>query len=185
MRAFISLNLNEKTIAILKDFQKRIKEDLGFTEAKKIKWESPDKFHVTMFFIGDISDDKAEDLKDDLKTIQKEKIGKLSLELGKLNGFPDLNRPKVLFAEVIDRVDKLNKLYGAINKIMKNYGCGQTGKFHPHITIGRVRRDFYLHKIVTTGLMEKNNFEIRNLHLMKSVLNREGSVHESIFSTEL
>ena len=185
MRAFISLNLSNETISILKDFQKSIKEDLGIAESGKVKWESPDKFHITMFFIGDISDDKIDKLKDDLKTIHDDNIGTIILELIKLNAFPDLLKPRVLFAEVMEREGKIYKLSGLINKIMKEYGYEQKGKFHPHITLGRVRREYNLHELNFGDKTINSSFKIQEVHLMKSVLSREGSVHERVFLIEL
>lgn len=185
MRVFISLNLSEETRAILKTFQKSVKEDLGFPESRKVKWESPDKFHITLFFLGDISDNKVEELKDEFKKIHEEKIGTISMEFGKLNAFPDIFKPRVLFAEVIEKECKLYKLNDAINSIMKRNGFEESGKFHPHITLGRVRRDSSLHGLKEKSIIEKSSFEVHGLNIMKSVVSREGSVHECIFFAEL
>ena len=183
MRAFISLNLNDETVTLLKGFQKSVKEELGYADSKNIRWEDPDKFHITLFFIGEIDDKRIEDLKIGLKNIKDEQTGLLSLGLGKLNGFPDLNKPRVLFVEVIDSENKLNRLSGVVNRITKDIGVDQSSKFHAHITLGRVKRDCRIKRL--TGLNIKHNFEIKELHLMKSTLNRDGAVHESLFSAEL
>lgn len=185
MRVFISLNLNEETRVILKEFQKSIKEELGFSESGKVKWESPDKFHITMFFIGEISDNKVEELRDEFKNIHEERIGAISLKLGKLNAFPNMYKPRVLYTEVIEKDGKLYKLNDSINRIMKRNGYEESGKFHPHITLGRVRRDCSLHGVKERSIIEKSSFEVHGLNIMKSVLSREGSEHESIFFAEL
>jgi 2'-5' RNA ligase len=185
MRVFISLNIDEETRAILKTFQKTVKENLGHSESGKVKWESPDKFHITMFFIGDISDNKVEELKDEFKNIHEEKISTISMEFGKLNAFPDIFKPRVLFAEVTEKEGKLYKLNDAINRIIKRNGIEESGKFHPNITLGRVRRDSCLHRVKENCITKKNSFEVHGVNIMKSVLSREGSVHESIFFAEL
>jgi RNA 2',3'-cyclic 3'-phosphodiesterase len=148
-----------------------------------VKWEAPDKFHITMFFIGEIDEEKAAQLANELKNVKNEKIGSISLELGNLNGFPDLRRARVLFTEVKDIENKLTKLSIVLNRIMKGFGYEQGGKFKAHITLGRVRKDSIIKGL--TELSLNGNFEIKKLHIMKSVLSREGAVHESIFSTEL
>jgi 2'-5' RNA ligase len=182
MRTFISLNLSDDTVLILKDFQKSVKDLLGFTESKKVKWEAPDKFHITLFFVGDIDEDKIEQVKEDLKKINTRTF---YLRLNKLNAFPNLRNPRVLFTEVVEKGDKLNSLSEAINGIMKGYGYEQGGKFHPHVTLGRVRRDMRLHGLKENAVPVVSDFEISELHIMKSVLSREGSVHESIFCMRL
>ena len=183
MRAFISLNLCEETVSVLKEIQKSVKEELGNTDSKNVRWEASDKFHVTLFFIGEIEDERIEDLKLSLKNIKDEHIGVLSLGLRKLSGFPDMNRPRVLFVEVFDLENKLNKLNGIINKIMKDISVEQGSKFHAHITLGRIKKDCKIKRL--TNLNIQHNFDIKDLHLMKSTLNRDGAVHESLFSAEL
>ncbi|MCX6158619.1 MAG: RNA 2',3'-cyclic phosphodiesterase [Ignavibacteriota bacterium] len=183
MRTFISLNLSEETVSVLKDFQRLVKDKLRYADSKNVKWEEPDKFHITLFFIGDIGEDKIGDLKISLGNINKEKTGKIFLELGILNGFPDLNSPRVLFAEVIDKENKLKRLSGIINNIMKDFGFEQSSKFHAHITLGRVKRNCTIEKIMGTGI--SHNFEINGVHLMKSALSRDGAVHESLLFVEL
>ncbi|MFZ4589978.1 MAG: RNA 2',3'-cyclic phosphodiesterase [Ignavibacteria bacterium] len=183
MRAFISLNLDDEIRAILTNFQKNIKDGLGITESRKVKWESPDKFHITMFFVGDIGEDKIEDLKEKLKDINEEQIGKVSLEITRAGGFPDLGRPRVIFAEVTDKEQKLNKLSDAINKTMKDLGFEQSAKYRAHITLGRVRRDCRINGL--TDITVKGNFDVNKVHIMRSTLNSDGAVHESIFSAEL
>jgi len=185
MRVFISLNLNGETRAILRNFQKSVKEDLGFSESGKVKWESPDKFHITMFFIGDCSDNKVEELKEAFKKIQEESIGTISMNFGKLNAFPNMFKPRVLFTEVIEKEGKLIKLNDAINRIMRRNGYEENAKFHPHITLGRVRRDVSLQGVKENSVIVKHSFDIQGLNIMKSVLSREGSTHESIFFAEL
>jgi len=185
MRVFISLNIDEETRTILKNFQKIIKEDLGYTESGKVKWEAPDKFHITMFFIGDASEQKIEVLKNEFKELHKEKIGTIHMEPGKLNAFPNKLKPRVLFVEVTEKEGKLYRLNNSILRIMKNNGYEESSGFHPHITIGRVRRDNSLHGLKENCFLEKVNFEVHGLNIMKSNLSREGSEHESIFYTEL
>jgi 2'-5' RNA ligase len=156
---------------------------LGINESGKVKWESPDKFHITMFFIGDIAEDKIEYLKDKLKDISKEQIGKVSLEITRAGGFPDMRRPRVIFAEVKDKKQKLNKLSEVINRTMKDSGFDQSTKFRAHITMGRVRRDCRINGL--TEIPVKGFFDVNEIHIMKSTLNRDGAIHESIFSAEL
>lgn len=183
MRAFISLNLSEETKSALKGFQKLVKEELGYEDSRNVKWEDPDKFHITLFFIDEISEERIEELKILFADITKMNIGEISLSTGKLSSFPDLNRPRVLFAEITEQENKLNRLSGIVNNAMKDSGFEQSNKFHAHITLGRVKRDCRIKKLA--GLSLKHNFIIKQMHLMKSTLNRGGAVHESLFSTAL
>lgn len=185
MRAFISLNLSEETRLTLKEFQKSTKDVLGFADSKKVKWEASDKFHITMFFIGEIDDAKAEELKDGFELIRAENIGALSFEVKGLNAFPNLHKPRVIYAEVYEKEGKLNKLNEAINRMMKSFGFEHTVNFNAHITLGRVKRYENLQAKNLGKIEIKNNFEISKLCFMKSTLNSNGAVHEEVFNTDL
>jgi 2'-5' RNA ligase len=68
---------------------------------------------------------------------------------------------------------------------MKRNGFEDSEKFHPHITLGRVRRDCSLHGVKERNIIGGNSFEIRGINIMKSILSRDGSEHENIFFAEL
>jgi len=59
MRTFISLNLDQETKKRVLEIQLRVKEKISEINKEvldSIKWETVDKFHMTLFFIGEIDE---------------------------------------------------------------------------------------------------------------------------------
>ncbi len=183
MRAFISLNISRETAAVIKEFQDTVKHSLGYADSHNFRWETPDKFHITIFFIGDTEETEIENIKNCLADIKEEGIGTINLELGRLSGFPDIKRPNVLFVELKDNENKLQRLNKFIKDCVKSLGFEHSGKYHAHITLGRVKRNCRIK--MPTDLSLAGSFEIRNISLMKSTLNKEGAIHECLFNAEL
>ena len=84
IRLFLSLNLESKEIASLKQDQTVIKDILG---TNNIRWEDPDKFHLTLRFLGDIDEDKIEPLADTLERLKFD-FEKIDFKTDKINFFP-------------------------------------------------------------------------------------------------
>lgn len=175
MRTFVSINLTPETKKQLLDIREKIKSTLTGRESGSMRWESPEKLHITLFFIGDITPGKLNLVKNSLNAVGY-KEGKLSLTLSSIGAFPNLRTPRVLFTGIKDE-GKLVKLAEGVHKEMGELGFESDKKFHPHITLGRVKRD---RKVNLTKLSEINfniNFETDAFYLMESKLKPTGSVY--------
>lgn len=185
MRLFISLNPETDTLSkinsakeLLKD---RIKEiDRRFIDY--IKWENADKFHLTMFFIGEADANMYNDIKSGLK--EAEGIlnsEELNFSFKEFNAFPNLKYPRVLFLDLLNENEKVFLLSDKINSIMNRLGFKNDKKFYPHITLGRVKRD---RKINLTSLNKDTGiiykFSLCELCLMQSKLSGQGSEYTAM-----
>ena len=70
MRSFISLNINEGVKAEIQNIQKEVKEYLGEDKKHLIRWEKKEKFHMTLFFLGDVAPVMVNDLIRELEFIK-------------------------------------------------------------------------------------------------------------------
>ena len=175
MRTFVSINLTPETKKQLLDAQTNIKSLLLGKEKSAMRWESPDKLHITLFFIGDITPAKLNDVKNVLNALTYSD-GKMSLNLSSIGGFPNLRIPRVIFANIKDD-GKLVKLANEVHREMTEMGFHSDKPFHPHITLARVKRD---RKVTLTKLSEMKfniNFEANAFYLMESKLKPTGSVY--------
>ena len=78
MRTFISLNLDKGAREIAKKYKEELRNMMDAENAEKIKWEAEDKYHITLFFIGDI--------KDGLKNILKQELDEISKKAEDIRG---------------------------------------------------------------------------------------------------
>jgi 2'-5' RNA ligase len=175
MRIFVSINLTPETKKQLLDVQEKIRLSLTGKEPGAMRWEAPDKLHITLFFIGDITPAKLNEVKNVLNSLEYS-AGKLSLNMSSIGGFPNLRSPRVIFANIKDD-GKLVKLANEIHSEMTDIGFNSDKPFHPHITLGRIKRD---RKVSLTKLSEINfniEFETDAFYLMESKLKPTGSVY--------
>jgi RNA 2',3'-cyclic 3'-phosphodiesterase len=182
MRAFISLNISDENKREILEIQNEVKSLLDRGELDSIKWEGRDKFHQTLFFLGDISDGTAKDLISDLDKIKNEiNFGEIKFTAKGINAFPKLRYPRVLIVDFDNPDGYAFQLYEKICKKLDAYGFKPDKHFHPHVTLGRVRRD---KKINLEFLKEKIkvslSFSVKNFYLMESKLDSHGSIYRDI-----
>jgi len=179
MRTFISLNLSDETKREFARVQDEVKNSLDSRAIDSIKWEGKDKFHQTIFFLGDTSENMLSGISRDLEKIKSEiSFDKIQFTAKEITAFPNLRYPRVLITGLENTDGNAFMLYDKICEKLAGYGFAPDKKFHPHITLGRVRRD---RKINLVSLKEKIEFNIefscREFYLMESRLDSRGSVY--------
>ena len=187
MRTFVSVNLDNSTLIILADIQNKLKERISFLNPKYlkfIKWEDKNKFHVTLFFIGETDVNKVNEAEQALTSMQsRSSRQEIKFELKGINAFPDLKYPRVLILELINEDRIIFDLYQNIINSFKTIGLISGKSFHPHITLGRIRRDKKLNLSgLNTDILNGINFSAGKFFLMESRLKSNGSEYSVIKS---
>ena len=185
MRLFISLNPDNDTLLKIHSAKNLLKDRINEIDKRFIdfiKWENADKFHLTMFFIGEADADKYDQIKSGL--IETERIlnsDVLNFSFKEFNAFPNLKYPRVLFLDLLNENEKVFLLSEKINSIMSRLGFKNDKKFYPHITLGRVKRD---RKLNLTSLNKDagiiHKFSLSELCLMQSKLSGNGSEYTTM-----
>lgn len=137
-----------------------------------------DKFHITLLFVGETSPAETREVQKVLKRINPG-IGSLEFTSRSVGAFPNLRTPRVLFANLKDS-GKLLMLTGEIHNEMKKLGYESDKKFHPHITLGRVKRDRKVNLTKLSSLNFDISFEASSFHLMESKILPTGSKYSII-----
>ena len=167
MRTFIAIDVPEDISDKLKELQKRV-ENLASITFPKI-------FHLTLKFLGEISEKQAEEIKNSLRKV---KFRPFDLELTEIGSFPNERRINVLWVGVkpAGRVIELQQ------EIEKNLdGFAKDLRFHPHLTIGRVK--FVKDKEGIRRLLKskiEGKFRAKNFKLIKSELMPEGPKYTNL-----
>lgn len=180
IRSFIAINLPEEIkkhlLVLLEELKKQNRDPL-------IKWVKPGGLHLTLHFLGY---QEEETLKKVGESIQR-KINELHLGqniprlfITELGGFPNLNRPRVLFISCQEEGVKnlVKKLQKEIGKELENLGIEIDKRpWQIHITLARLKAPTPLR--ITTNFNElriKNlSFEVKSIELMKSELRPDGA----------
>jgi len=134
MRAFIAIDLDPGIKARLDSF-------IGRTTplSRGVKWVTLDSMHLTLKFLGEISEDQASRLKEGLGTLAA-RSKPIVLACRGLGSFPPGSpNPRVLWAGVYAGPD-LALLAEAIENLGQEMGFPREDRpFHPHLTLGRVK----------------------------------------------
>ena len=149
-----------------------------------VKWVRKENLHLTLKFLGRISEDQVTHTQQILERISK-KQQRFSFHLAGLGGFPTLEHPRVLWAGIDRGVKMLEALAAKIESEIAQIGIkGEDHPFSPHLTLGRVRSPKNLQKLA--ALMEQTNFSsseeilLDHVTFYKSILSPKGSIYEVI-----
>jgi len=188
IRAFIAVELPEDLKKELNEMEAQLKK----TSPPVVKWVDPNSIHITLKFLGEISEDSIEEL---MLAIEESAQGTLpfQLEVRGLGAFPNLERPQVLWAGVKGEIEKIIQLQKSIESNTEQLGFPRESRvFSPHLTLGRVRDEARpkerqrLGKLLTdTTFTALHNIDVDAVNLMKSQLTPGGAVYSCIGSVKL
>jgi len=153
-----------------------------------VRWESPDKFHVTLKFLGETEEGALNQICDRISAVCAN-AQPMTLSINRLGCFPNLRQPRVIWAGCKTEYPELHTLKTQLEKALKDCGFdSEKQTFHPHITLGRVRGIRGINDLISTlktVTFESFNLSVGNLVLVKSVLHRSGSVYSTLESFTL
>ena len=106
-----------------------------------LKWVSDEQHHLTLHFLGEISPAQTEAVTRALAGLPPP-TAPLSLTLGGLGAFPNINRPATLWAGGQDEGGRIAMLAAAYGRALRALGFEIDARpFIPHLTLARVPRD--------------------------------------------
>ena len=156
-------------------------------ESAAVKWDTPDKFHITLKFLGNVDLEKLTELSESLAAVTSKTVP-FQLSYNIVGAFPDLLHPKVIWAGA-QMNDTLSSLQHDIELACARLGFPtDTRAFHPHITLGRVKGSTNLARL--TAKIKSITFETietgcSEVLLIKSNLQPTGSVYTTLKSFPL
>jgi RNA 2',3'-cyclic 3'-phosphodiesterase len=184
MRTFISFNLDEDIKNQIIDIQSQIKKKQKPASMEFIKWENKSKFHLTVFFLGEIDRHRLDKLINDLENFSiNNSLGNILFESTGINCFPNFKFPRVLFIDLKNEDRKAGEFYNNLSAILSESGFEADKKFHPHLTLARIKNNFKPNLYNINEELKFNfRFSIDKFHLMESKLMPNGSLYKKIKS---
>ena len=182
-RLFIAIDTPESVRPVLIYVRDRLK-----AERSDVRWESDEKLHCTLKFLGDTKDEIVPRVVASLKELCQAGAP-LTLTYTGLGCFPDRRDPRIVWAGIHDSSSALAALTKSIDMAMSSYGFEREKRpFHPHVTIGRVKGRRGLKELIAT--LETITFDcppvvIQEILLVKSELRPSGSVYSILERTTL
>jgi 2'-5' RNA ligase len=142
------------------------------------KWVTQDQLHLTLRFIGEVEDASYHDMVDALSDVVAPAF---SFVIKGVGFFPPRRMPNVLWVGV-EPNDSLMKLQQVIENSLATAGIdGDTRKFHPHITVARLKERITEREVIpflsSNNLFRTDEIPVKEFHLYSSVLRPRGPIH--------
>jgi 2'-5' RNA ligase len=152
----------------------------------RASWSRPSTMHLTLRFLGDVDETMAEDVIAAVSAGARAVPG-FTVATGSLGAFPSPRRPRVLWMGV-EPVEELYELHEGVERELSGIGFPrERRRFHPHITLGRVRDPGAkgLGDLLETLEAPRENVLVRDVRVMKSTLTSAGAEHEELAAVPL
>lgn len=181
-RLFIALNLPQNIKDEISDLINKLAKQNSKT---LIKWVKPKSMHLTLHFLGYLSEEKIGQVKLAMQSFQG-KFGRLQFRFGKINTFPNLTSPRVIFIECNQvnskSIFKLQELLG--EKLIQLGIRVDKRPWKPHLTLGRVKVEKKLQIPLDLSLPSPlaTAFIINSFDLIESKLKPAGSKYSKIIN---
>ena len=145
-----------------------------------IRWVGPERLHLTLEFIGEIEEARADEFGRALDRAA-EGIAPFAVRLGGIGAFPSLDRPRVLWIGV-EAPPALEALHRAVEEGLSALGVNPDDRaFHPHVTLGRVKRGRPTGVgEVAAAIDHEERCRVGELELMRSRLRPTGAEYSTV-----
>ena len=177
IRAFIAVNLPDDVLDRVGQVQAELKPA---ARGGAVRWAAAGQIHLTLKFLGNIASASLPELEAALHRAGAG-INPFELRAEGLGGFPDLQRPRVLWAGLAGELSSLHALQTNVLRETEAWGKPEERAFHAHLTLGRVKdcrpRELreLLAKIESMPAPQLGRWLVNEIHLMRSELSPDGS----------
>jgi|SRR3989344_471051 len=173
MRVFISIEPSEHVKSkIFHEF-----ETLQNKNLFKGKFVEKQNLHLTLKFLGEISEEKLEEI---IKKLNEIKFQKFNCEVGKTGFFDNEKYIRIIWVELA--CDKLKELQKQISEKIPEIHS-DLKEFNSHITTARVKSVINKERLIEDIKkihLKDLNFEVNEFLLMKSELTELGPIYRVI-----
>lgn len=179
-RTFVALEIPEGPAARLG----RLIETLR-TACPNVRWSDSGTFHLTLAFLGDVAHLDVARVCQAVRAAVSP-FASFELRLQGIGAFPSALKPRVFWAGlIVPENDPLGRLQTAIAKAVNEVGYPADDRFHPHVTLGRMKPGCRL-AIPVDELIARHdkwnggNFRVREAIVFSSNLTPDGPVHAAM-----
>lgn len=177
MRCFIAIDLDPSLVAKIKEIQDRLRSpDINHVKESNL--------HFTLKFLGEIDDEKAENVKKELTELAGVTPA-FEISLHGIGVFPNEKFIRVVWVGA--ESEEFQELHESANDALSKFFKKE--KPSPHLTIARVRSGKDNQKILDFVKANKGTeigaMMVDKIRLKKSTLTKEGPVYEDLAVFEL
>jgi 2'-5' RNA ligase len=172
IRCFVAIEISETIQTLLTCVQEELRKDI-----RGASWVKRGNIHLTLKFLGDIAPNQISTIKNAIEQV----VGTRSpflMEIGSIGAFPNLTRPRIIWAGVKTGADEVTAIAKEIDIGVSRHGYARDEKlFRPHLTLARLKSRinlkplvsvFQLYDTISGATMVVNEIRVVQSHLRPS-----------------
>jgi 2'-5' RNA ligase len=178
VRAFIAVDANDTNII------GKIENIIDYLKSFniKMKFVETDNLHITLRFLGEISESDVEIIKENI--INKLKCNSFNIDLKGVGAFPSPENPRVIWVGIVNGFEMLKSIKKEIDEMLiKNGFKINYEEFIPHLTIARIKfgKSNSLSKFLNEYKdIDIGSININSIKLKKSTLTKNGPIYNNL-----
>ncbi len=185
IRTFIAIDAGDRVRKRAGDLIDRLR-----VSGAPVKWVNAANMHLTLKFLGNIPSDEISGICHLVEELVED-FPPFAVHCQGVGAFPNIDRPRVVWLGITRGHDEIVALQQRIDQAMSEIGIRpEPRQFHPHLTLGRIRRgDPTLEQL--TQLLRKNadfdagTFDVNDVAVYSSSLKRQGPEYTPLVRAEL
>ncbi len=175
VRCFVAIEIPKPVQALLKPVQTHLQ-----SEIRKASWTKVGNFHLTLKFLGDVQAETVGAVGEAVQNVA-ETQKPFSMVFGGIGAFPTSNRPRVIWVAVKHGAEIVTHLAKSVNRELKPLGFAIDNRFHPHLTLGRLRAPTNLQPLKSVlrkyDIIEGATVNVNEITVMQSQLHPNGAIY--------
>jgi RNA 2',3'-cyclic 3'-phosphodiesterase len=191
MRVFVAAEPSEHVRTAAASATQRLRERLDAARAAHgIRWVPPQNLHLTVWFLGEVSDARAAAVIDALRPAMQTPA--FDLNLAGFGAFPPSGPPRVLWIGVARGLDELAAAHEEVGARLHPWGFPPEGRaYSAHLTIARVKEPPHgaaraaLRQAIAHEPAETGSCRIDALTVFRSRASPRGAVYDSLLRVPL
>ncbi len=186
VRLFIAVEVEDREvlgkIIEIKNMVEGCSSDVG------LKVVEDENLHITLRFIGEVSEALVSDVVKVLSCVSSYK--KFFIRFKDVGAFPSVSKPRVIWLGVSEGVTQLKLLRDCVERGLRGLGIQADREgFTPHITLARVK-EFKPSRCLSKFFAELSSVDVgtspvTRIKLKKSVLTSKGPIYSDLFEAVL
>lgn len=178
LRCFVAIEIPQPIQALLKNVQTRLQSKI-----RGASWTKSGNFHLTLKFLGDVHSETIDDVGKVIQDVADVQTP-APIAFGGIGAFPNLYRPRVLWVGVKQGASIVSRLAKAVNLALKHLGFPTDARFHPHLTLARLRTPMHLEPLKNMlrqyDTIDRAVVNVKEITLMRSELHPNGAIYTPV-----
>lgn len=171
LRTFIAVELPER-------FLTEIERIEAVLDTHGVKLVEPKQVHITLKFLGDISEDKVEPIASALSEVNCKPFE------ARVKGVGVFPKPSYIRVIWLGAEGNFEALHSEVERVLSPFKFGKDDKFSPHATLARVKalkeKAALLEKIKKLETIDLGTMNVESISLKKSTLTPKGPIYETL-----